>query len=468
MMSLRTLLGTASLLLLTSTLACATNPEQGGTTSHGGAGTGAAGTGGSGPDVEIDQSSTPRQPAAQVSPAALAEAVGANNAFAVDLYGRLAAGSTSNVITSPLSASIALTMTYAGAKGPTATGMAKALHLGSATTSIFEGQNALTQALDGRAATALAAAKEQNMAAGAKPPSPSDYQLQVVNSVWGEEGNPWEKSFLEVLSRDYGTGVYQVDFSGAPETARQTINAWVSKETGDKINGLLPMGSIKPTTQMVLVNAIHLKLPWASPFSTGYTHPAPFTKADGTKVTASFMGQESGFSYTEDADAQIVALPLEGNNLDVVITLPKGDLATYEAGLTASSPALSVPGSYALVNLQLPKTSFTSQSFSLKKPLTDMGMGLAFTPSADFSGMMPEGPLQIDDVLQKAMIAMEENGVEAAAATAVIVGSTGAAAGPGPTPVTMTVDRPFLISIVDATTGAVLFLGHIEDPTDAG
>jgi len=238
----------------------------------------------------------------------------------------------------------------------------------------------------------------------------------------------------------------------------------VSKETADKINGLLPMGSIKPTTMMVLVNAIHLKLPWASPFQPGATDSRSFTKADGTNVSARFMNQEGGFSYSEDSQAQIVALPLEGGALDVVITLPKGDLASYEAGLAADSPALAVPGSYTDVQLSLPKTSFTSASFSLKKALSDMGMAEAFTPSADFSGILPQGGLQIDDVIQKAMIAMEENGVEAAAATAVILGSTGAA-GPGPTPVTMTVDRPYLISIVDATTGAVLFLGHIEDPT---
>ncbi len=475
MMSLRTLLGTASLLLLTTTLACATNGESPGTggASNGGDGTGATGTGatghgGSGPAVPIDKSSAPREAASSISPATLAEAVDANNAFAVDLYGHLLSeAGPGNVITSPLSASIALTMTYAGAKGATASGMTQALHIGSDTTAIFEGQNALSQALDGRAAKALAAAKQQNMAAGAKPPSASDYQLQVVNSVWGQDGQKWAPSFLDVLAKDYGTGVYEVDFAGQPDSVRRTINAWVSNETADKINNLLPMGSITPETQMVLVNAIHLKLPWATPFVAGSTTPGPFTKADGTKVTASFMHVETTFNYTDDGQAQIVALPLEGGDLDVVIAMPHGDLATYEAGLAAGSNALTVPPSGADVLLSLPKTSFTSPTFSLKKALTDMGMATAFGDGADFSGILPGGGIHIDDVLQKAMIAMEESGVEAAAATAVILGSTGSD-GPGPTPVTVTVDKPFVISIVDATTGAVLFLGHIEDPTDTG
>jgi serpin B len=183
------------------------------------------------------------------------------------------------------------------------------------------------------------------------------------------------------------------------------------------------------------------------------------------------MNQTEFLPYTDDGQAQIVAVPLIGGQLSVVIALPHGDLATYEAGLTAASPgALAQPTGSANVALSLPKVAFTSPTFSLATPLKAMGMVQAFDPNAaDFKGLCANPPdgdnLYVSDVLQKAMVAMQETGVEAAAATAVII--DGASAVP-PTPTPMIVDRPFVMAIVDVPTGAILFLGHIEDPTDAG
>jgi serpin B len=424
------------------------------------------------PPVPIAKSTLARDAAGSIAPASLAAAVIANNAFALDLYGRLAATSpTSNTLTSPISASLALTMTYAGAKGDTATQMATALHFGSATSdAIFDGQNALTQALASRAAAALAADTQTASNGEATAPSPDDYQVQVVNSVWGEKTYAWASPFLDTLAKSYGTGVYQEDFVTQFDQARQTINTWVSTETADKIQNLLPTGALDDLTRMVLVNAIHLKLPWASTFDVSATQPAAFTKGDGTSASTPFMNQTTSFAYTDDGKAQIVSLPLSGGKLSVVIALPHGDLATYEAGLTATSAGIAQPSSGALVALALPKVSFTSPTFSLKTPLAAMGMVAPFDDeTADFTGMCASPPdggrLYIEDVLQKAMIAMQETGVEAAAATAVIVGTTLGASGTPPTPIPMIVNRPFLLSIIDVPTGAVLFVGHIEDPT---
>ena len=210
------------------------------------------------------------------------------------------------------------------------------------------------------------------------------------------------------------------------DQARLTINAWVSSETGDKINNLLPEGSLDDTTRMVLVNAIHLKLPWSSPFDVGATAPASFTTGAAAKVSTPFMNQTATLPYVDDGKAQIVGLPLSNNQVAVVLALPHGDLATYEAGLAAGSAGITMPTTSAYVQLSVPKVSFTSPTFSLANALTKMGMPQAFDPKlADFKGLCtapPDGDnLYISDVLQKAMVAMQETGVEAAAATAVIV-----------------------------------------------
>ena len=218
---------------------------------------------------------------------------------------------------------------------------------------------------------------------------------------------------------------------------------------------------------MVLVNAIHVKLPWAAAFPVAATRPGTFTTASGSTVSASFMNQTAGYGYADDGQAQIASLPLAGGDLRVVIALPHGDLATYESGLTASSMAFQPLGS-TQVRLSLPKVAFTSPTFSLASALKAMGMTQAFDiGAADFAGMCalpPGGNLYVRDVLQKAMLAMEESGVEAAAATAVILNLTSSTVSEG---VAMVVNRPFVLAIVDST-GAILFLGHIEDPTDTG
>jgi serpin B len=429
----------------------------------------------------LTQSSVARVPAESIPTATLDAAVTANNAFALDLYKQVIADPTvgaGNVVTSPVSGSLALTMAYAGAKNETATQMASVLHI-PATPSIFDGQNALSQALASRAPAALAQAQT---AAGASntPPSPSDYQLNIVNSVWGEKAYPWESSFLDVLAKDYGTGIYSADFYAQFDPARQAINQWVSCETAGKIQDLLLPGTLTCLTRMVLVNAIHLKLPWAQPFEKYADVTSSFTTGKGATVTTTFMKQMGSFAYVDDGQAQIVALPLSGNQLSLVVALPHGSLSTYEAALTAGSAALSAPtsGQPGPVFLTLPKFNFTSPPLSWVKYLEALGMVVPFSDAADFTGLVadPNQPgqppncistLKISDVLQKATLAVQETGVEAAAATAVIIGGASSSAS-GPSPVTMIVNRPFLFSIVDQPTGAVLFLGHVEDPTDAG
>ena len=282
---------------------------------------------------------------------------------------------------------------------------------------------------------------------------------------------------MATLAQSYGAGVYQEDFVHAFEPARLAINGWVSTETKNKINDLLPMGALDDATRLVLVNAMHLKFPWDSPFLPANTASGSFTLASGTSVTASFMHQTAAFQYVDDGQAQVVALPLAGRDVSVVVALPHAgvELAAYEGTLGSSSAALGIPAGRSMVELSLPKAQFTSHTFSLSEALQGMGMKRAFDPGlADFSALCAHPPdggsLFVSDVLQKAMISLQETGVEAAAATAVAVSgatSTGPST-PPPVPVPMVVNRPYLLALIDNPTGAILMLGHITDPTDAG
>jgi serpin B len=429
---------------------------------------------GSAASIQIDEAKVARVSASKVAPSSLEAAVTASNAFALKLYSLVQGDAgAKNLLTSPLSASLALGMTYAGAAGPTATEMAAALQFDpGAASSIFDGQNALSQALASRGADAFASAQQQSdspdkLLAG-------DYALQIVNAVWGQSTFHWSAPFLNTLAASYGTGVYLEDFIDAPEPARQAINGWVSDATAGKINNLLPPMSIVAKTRMVLVDALHLKLPWETPFDASLTTAGTFTRGDGATVSPKFMRETETLLYADDGQAQVVALPLSHGQLSVLVALPHDglDLATYAASLRMGMAALTPPSSQALVDLSLPRTTFTSPTFSLKTELEAMGMIQAFVPgTANFTAMAPpdeSAGLFVFDVLQKATLSMQERGVEAAAATAVIVDLDASASVDASTPISMIVNRPYLVSVVDVPTGAILLLGQIEDPTDPG
>lgn len=423
------------------------------------------------PSPVVARADLPRDSASTVPDATLEAVVAADNAFAFDLYEKVRGDyADSNLIVSPLSVSLALSMTYAGAQNATASEMAKALRFDAPGLDVHAGQNALSQALGSRAEDALATAENDAEMVGSEAPSPDDFRLHIVNSVWGDGSYAWETPFLNTLAKSYGAGVYLADFVHQPEAERVRINDWVSDETKKKIRDLVPAGAIDDATRMVLVNAMHLKLPWASPFHANETTPGTFTKADGSTVTASFMSQQRSFRYFEDEHVQLASLPLAGEKVSLVVALPKDTLASWEASLDAASWKSAWESmSPQEVALELPKFSFTSESVSLQEAFEGLGMVQAFDPNAaDFYGMCSTPPkgerLYIADIVHKAMMAIDENGVEAAAATAVIM----AGDGEPPDPVSMIVDKPFVVAIVDELTGALLFLGHIHDPTAKG
>lgn len=416
---------------------------------------------------EVARSHLEREPASNVPEAAVQSIVLANNAFAFDLYGQIRNEyEGKNLVFSPLSISLALSMTYAGAQNTTAAEMAGALNLDGP--SPHAGQNALSQMLGARAGEALAVATEEAKASGAEPPSADDFRFHIVNSIWGEKSYSWEEPFLDTLAQNYGAGVYLADYRGNPEAERLRINAWVSEETRDKIKDLLPPDIIDTMTRMVLVNALHLKLPWATPFFEAATAKGEFTKADGTEIAADFMSRAAHYRYYEDESVQLVSIPLVGDELSVSVALPKESLSAFVASLDhAAWEGMWEQRRPEYISLKLPKFSFTTDSIELRNAFEALGMRDAFDPNtADFYGMCADPPngerLFVSEILHKAMMAIDEKGVEAAAATAVVM-DVGSAPDPAK-PVAMTVDRPFLIAIVDEPTKALVFLGTIDDP----
>lgn len=417
-------------------------------------------------DQEVARSSLQREENPAVSEEAKAKLIEGHNAFAFDMFDliRQDEGAGQNMFFSPTSMTIALSMAYAGARGTSATEMAAALHYTLPPDELFASFNWLDQTLEERDDDAYdRSLAEATQYGDGELPSRDDFRLHIVNSIWGERTMTFEQPFLDTLAVNYGAGVFLSDFRGNANVERVRINDWVAEETLDRIQDLIPEGAIDSATRSVLVNAIHLKLPWDKPFGT--PEDLSFTRLDGTTVAAPAVGQQNTWRYAEADGLQAVRIPLEGFEVGlVVIAPPVGELDAFEAGLTSESFQAFLDGMESReVIFRMPKVNFTTPSIMLRPKLAALGMNAPFSPStADFSGITQDEPLFISDVVHKAMLGIDENGVEAAAATAVILAGSGIP----PEPVEFDVDRPFFVAIVDAPTDTVLFAGHIVDPTE--
>jgi serpin B len=372
--------------------------------------------------------------------------VDGNNAFALALYQALRS-KEGNLFFSPYSISAALAMTYAGARGETEKQMAEALHFELPQADLHPSFKALAEELAKRGQ-------------GAQGTEGKGFRLNIVNALWGQEGYEFLPAFLSLLDADYGAGMERVDYS-LPEEARAKINDWVSQQTEERIQDLIPSGALNELTRLVLTNAIYFNAAWATPFSKHTTRDGPFTLLDGSQATVPMMSQTGSFGYTEGSGYQAVELPYDGNELSMVILLPEeGQLDGFESSLDAAQLEALLAGLVPKqVNLTMPKFEFDSD-FSLRETLSAMGMPVAFTADADLTGMASKRELSISDVFHKAFVSVDEDGTEAAAATAVVVGLTSMPANP----VEVKVDRPFLFLIRDRGTGTLLFLGRVENP----
>ena len=287
--------------------------------------------------------------------------------------------------------------------------------------------------------------------------------LRIANAPFGQQGFAFQPAYLDALASSFGAGLRLVDYKADPEAARKTINAWVSDQTEKRIPELIGEGVLDNSSRLTLVNAIYLKAAWAHRFGDAASTPkAPFTRADGSTVSVPMMRGGGELHFASGSGWQAVELPYVGDQLAMDIILPK-DAAAFGASLDSKAwDAIVKALAEHPVDLSLPRFS-TETKTDLASTLSAMGMPDAFTGKADFTGITTEEPIQIAAVIHQANIDVDENGTTAAAATAVLM-EAGAAA-PSGTPVTLVVDHPFLFAIRDRTTGAILFMGRIGDPS---
>ncbi|MCX5997580.1 MAG: serpin family protein [Chloroflexi bacterium] len=395
---------------------------------------------------DVQRSDKPRV-APAVSQADLAALVDGNNAFALDLYQALN-GTQGNLFYSPYSISLALATTYAGARDTTEKQMATTLHYTLPQDRLHPAFNGLDQELSARGQ-------------GAKGKDGKGFRLNIVNAIWGQTGYPFLAQYLDLLAEDYGTGLRTLDFRTAPDDSRITINKWVEDQTEQRIKDLIPPGAIDPLTRLVLTNAIYFNAAWANNFEKNATQPADFHLADGSAVKVPMMHQTERLGYAGGSGFQAVTLPYDGRELEMVVLLPEeGKFAEFEKSLDAGKVASIINGiTPKQVALSLPSFKYESE-FSLGKVLADMGMPIAFSGQADFSGMTGNRELSISEVVHKAFVSVDESGTEAAAATAVIMRATAMPV----IPLEVTVDHPFIFLIRDIKTGSVIFVGRVMNP----
>jgi serpin B len=371
--------------------------------------------------------------------AATAGLAAADNAFAADLY-RVLTDDAGQTVFSPESVAAALRMALCGARGQTAAELAGALH------------EAPDAAAEGLRATSAAV---RDVAAD------GSVTLRAPSIVWVQSGLALQPAFTAQLPDG---AMARADFAGQPQAARAEINQAIAEQTEQKITGLLPAQAVSAATRLVLTSAVYLKAAWAEPFPEGATGDAPFYPdgPDRPSLTVPMMHGTAARAYRHGDGFQAVVLPYRGGRLAMAVVLPDGPLATLRPAIAAAGlPGLLSGTSRYRVTLALPRFRLEA-GFDLVPALKRLGVQQAFTPQADFSGITGAERLLINAIGHKAYVDVDEQGTEAAAATAITFRPT--AAFRAPPPVTMTVDRPFLFAILHTPTGLPLFVGQVRHP----
>jgi serpin B len=382
--------------------------------------------------------------------AAASEAGSSVAALGADLYAEVAS-EPGNLAISPYSVAAALSMTRAGAAGETASEMDAVLHA-----TAIDDLPVAFGSLDGVLAT-----RSGEYPSPEPEGDPLVLELSFGNALWPQAGFPFEDDFLAVLAEHFGAGVNLVDYVADAEGARRQINDWVAEQTAERIPDLLAPGVVGAMTRLVLTNAVYLNAPWERPFEEAATSEQEFTLLDGTTVTVPMMGMQEEVAYATGDGWQAVGLPYAGGDLSMVVLVPDaGSFVEVEATVDPSLISEVAAGSsMRTVRLGLPRWEYRTQ-LGLNDALRSLGMEQAFDDRADFSAMSPE-PLFVSEVVHEVFVSVDEEGTEAAAATAVVMAETSMPIDV----VDLVVDRPFLYWIVDEPTGAVLFLGRVVDPT---
>ena len=401
------------------------------------------------PDVEPPEPPGPpevRSPLARdrspdTRDAEVAALVAGNTGFAADLYRELVR-EPGNVVFAPHSIATALTMTLEGARGDTEAEMTSTLHVTLPKDRLHAARNRVALALE----------------AGAIFDGQHVYRLKNVNALFAQKGKSFGAAFLDTLAVHYGAGVRVLDFAADLVGSVAVINEWVKAVTAGKIVDLLSADTMSADTQLVLVNAIYFASKWQHPFRAEDSAMRPFTTPTGV-VDAKAMRTVDDLPYRSGSGFRAAALPFNSHAMDMVIVVPD-DLATFEAGLDGARLADVLESfEYTELTLQLPVFRFQDPA-PLRSVLEALGMRAAFTGAADLSGIKPL--MRVADVVHQSLIAVDEEGAEAAAATAVVLEPISDRQ-PGRS-AELIVDRPFLFAIVHRQTREILFLGRVVDP----
>lgn len=402
--------------------------------------------------VHQNPSSSLERTSGDIPPSELQTLAGGMNNFAVNLLKQINKNPDENLIFSPYSISLALAMAYAGAGGKTAEEMAQVLNFNLPPEELYKQLNSLDQSLY----VIPEHLKDQD----------GSFQLNVANSLWGQSGYPFRQSYFDLLAQYYGAGLQVVDFTKNSDQARSQINDWVSEETEGKIKDLIPPGGVNSLTRLVLANAIYFNAAWLHQFSKQETHPDDFYLNADSKQTAQMMQIKNHFEYKRDAEIQLVDIPYLNDRYSMVLVMPlEKDLSALISELDNDQINSWMQNlSSREVILRTPKFKFET-SFSVNQALKELGLETAFSPTdADFSGMyQPDGePLYISEVIHKAFVDVDEEGTEAAAATAIVMRASDAL--PENEPLLLEFNHPFLFIIRDHQSGLILFVGKVSNP----
>jgi serpin B len=377
-----------------------------------------------------------------------------NNQFACDLYAKYK-HEDGNIFYSPYSITSALGMTYEGAAGKTAEEIQTVFHFHKNDSirrdSFFKINNEINK-------------------------TDKKYNLSVANALWAQKDYEFLDDYVGLVEKYYSGKLTNLDFINATEKSRLTINSWVENKTNNKIKDLIPQGALSRETKLVLTNAIYFKGSWLKQFDAKNTKEKDFRISSDSTIKTQMMhlaaGENANFNYTETNDLQILELPYDGDDLSMLILLPKKEnIETAEESIDSKNLSdWRNSLRKERVDVSLPRFKFETKYFMVQD-LADLGMPTAFTPGidmggkADFSGMTGNKELNIDEIIHQAFVEVNEEGTEAAAATAVIMVALTAVPTIISRPIRFNANHPFVFIIQDRNTGNILFMGRVSDPT---
>ena len=394
---------------------------------------------------EVDKTTHPTSSAVNIG---MNEFVNSSNEFTFQMYNQLVE-SNENVFFSPYSISIALGMAYEGARGQTATEMEQVLDFPK----------------DNQARRDMIKSLQSRLNKDG-----TSYELSTANAYWLRQGEQFKEDYKNAIESYYLAHGEQLDFRGDPGGSVDIINAWVEQETNDRIKDLLSTNDITVNTYLVLTNAIYFKSDWKYQFDESATKEMNFYNSGNEEIMVDMMhmcDESKKLNYAGTSEAQLLQLPYKDEELSMYIILPKeNDIASIESifnkGFLDNLKEKLTP---EYVDLYLPKFKF-EMKYNLNENLKAMGMPSAFDPdNADFSCIKADsGELWLSKVIHQSFVEVNEEGTEAAAATAVIMEDYGGGSSE-PMPIEFKADHPFIFFIEHRDTGQILFMGKVEDPS---